>query len=301
MMIRKLVSAALAALMLSAALCGCGSQEKNSGSSENASVQTEPVSTAAASSQASKQESGSGNTSAVSAQTDGLSQNDLKPENFSKENGFIIYSDEGGQISETGVDVSSYSGDIDWNRVKDTGVSFVMVRLGGRGYAENGALYSDDRAAEYISGAQAAGLKTGGYFFSQAVTPGEAREEAEYCRSLLNGLELDYPLAYDWEIIEDDEARTDNMTVEETTACARAFCDAVREFGWQPMLYASDAELSSKYQLSELSDVEIWYSEYDSGYPSFPYKLGMWQYSKTAEVDGMNGSVDLNIRFNPNH
>lgn len=293
----RILTAALAALMLPTAFCGCGSAKNESSNPSTTSSMTEGASNGNASSGAAKTGTASGGSSAASAQTDGLSQNDLKPENFSRENGFVIYSEDGRQTSETGVDVSSYSGDIDWNRVKDAGISFVMVRLGGRGYAENGALYSDDRAAEYIRGAQAAGLKTGGYFFSQAVTPEEAREEAEYCRSLLDGLELDYPLAYDWEIIEDDEARTDNMTVEETTACARAFCDAVKGYGWQPMLYASDAELSSKYQLSQLSDVEIWYSEYDSDYPSFPYKLGMWQYSKTAEVDGMDGSADLNIRF----
>lgn len=289
---KKYICAALAAAaLISALMCGCGTKNE-SGKEES---KTEASASSADLSAAS--DTKSAESSAASSAASGVAQSELSPENFSEENGFIIYSRNGQPACETGIDVSSYNGDIDWARVKNAGISFVMVRLGGRGYGDEGSLYSDDKAAEYIAGAQAAGLKTGGYFFSQAISHEEAREEAEYCRQLVGDLKLDYPLAYDWEIIKDDEARTDNLTVEQATSCARAFCDAVKEYGWQPMIYASDAEISKKYDVNQLSDIELWYSEYDAAYPSFPYALSMWQYSKTAAVDGITGDADLNLRF----
>ena len=204
---------------------------------------------------------------------------------------------DGQPASVTGIDVSSFCGDIDWQRVKNAGVTFVMVRLGGRGYGDEGALYSDDRAVEYISGAQAAGIHTGGYFFSQATNADEAKEEARYCQELLGDLRLDYPLAYDLEFIENDTARTDGMTVEQTTDCARAFCDEAKALGYEPMLYFSESsEPSAKYDLNKLSDCELWFSEYSDA-PTFPYNFGMWQYSNTATVDGVENNVDLNLRI----
>ena len=216
---------------------------------------------------------------------------------FSNEDGFMVYCVDGQPASVTGIDVSSFCGDIDWQRVKNAGVTFVMVRLGGRGYGDEGALYSDDRAVEYISGAQAAGIHTGGYFFSQATNADEAKEEARYCQELLGDLRLDYPLAYDLEFIENDTARTDGMTVEQTTDCARAFCDEAKALGYEPLLYFSESsEPSAKYDLNKLSDCELWFSEYSDA-PTFPYNFGMWQYSNTATVDGVENNVDLDLRI----
>lgn len=285
---KKYICTALAAAVLfSALMCGCGTKAESG--KEDSKAET--------SASSSVSDTKASDPTAATTGASGTAQSDLSPEDFSEENGFIIYSKNGQPACETGIDVSSYNGDVDWERVKNAGISFVMVRLGGRGYGDEGLLYADDKAAEYIAGAQAAGLKTGGYFFSQAITPEEALEEAEYCRQLVGDLNLDYPIAYDWEIIKDDEARTDDLTVDQATSCARAFCDAVKGFGWQPMIYASDAEISKKYDMSLLSDIELWYSEYDAAYPSFPYAIGMWQYSKTAAVDGITGDADLNLRF----
>ena len=155
----------------------------------------------------------------------------------------MVYRVDGQPASVTGIDVSSFCGDIDWQRVKNAGVTFVMVRLGGRGYGDEGALYSDDRAVEYISGAQAAGIHTGGYFFSQATNADEAKEEARYCQELLGDLRLDYPLAYDLEFIENDTARTDGMTVEQTTDCA-VCCRTARYATTSPVRSSICATLS---------------------------------------------------------
>ena len=275
-------------------LCGCGSSE-----SKNESAETSAASSAAKSTV--KPQSGESRDSydtkgSETQPTKGKSENTLQKENFSTENGYIVYTENGQRASISGIDISSYCGEIDWNRVKSAGIDFVMVRLGGRGYGDEGSLYSDNKAADFISGAQAVGIKTGGYFFSQAVTEDEAREEAQYCQQILGGLKLDFPLAYDWEIIKDDAARTDSLTAAQATSCALAFCAKAKELGYTPLLYASDEEFSKKYDMNRLSDCDIWYCEY-ADTPNFHYRFSMWQYSKTAAVDGIEGNVDLDVCF----
>ncbi len=227
---------------------------------------------------------------------EGVPLNTLNNDNFTSDSTFKYYSENGKAVSTEGIDVSSYIGDIDWNKVKDSGIDFVIVRIGGRGYGDEGALYTDERAIEYITEAKDAGLKAGGYFFSQAINTYEAVEEADYVKSILGDIKLDYPLAYDWEIIKDDDARTDDVTAAVATACARAFCDRVKELGYTPMIYSPSRELYFKYDLTQLADIDIWYCEY-ANVPTFYYQFSMWQYSSTASVDGIEGDVDLNICF----
>ena len=171
-----------------------------------------------------------------------------------------------------------------------------MVRLGGRGYGEDGSLYSDDKALEYIKGAQAENIKVGGYFFSQATTSDEAAEEAEYVKDLLDGTKLEYPIAFDWEIIKDENARTDSVSSTQATECAKVFCESIKNYGYKPMIYSPARELYFKYDLTQLKDFDIWFVDY-TNVPEFYYQFTMWQYSETGSVDGIEGTVDLNICF----
>lgn len=227
---------------------------------------------------------------------EGVAKNELSSDGFTADSTWKYYSENGKPASVEGIDISSYSGEIDWEKVKKSGLEFVMVRLGGRGYGEDGALYADKSALDYIEGARNAGLKVGGYFFSQATTIAEAREEADYCRQILGDTKLDYPLAYDWEIIKDDDARTDSVASTEATECARAFCEQAKSDGFIPMIYSPSRELYFKYDLTRLSDFDIWYCEY-ADTPNFYYEFSMWQYSSTGKIDGIDGTVDLNIVF----
>ena len=115
-----------------------------------------------------------------------------------------------------GIDVSTWQGKIDWQKVKDSGVEFVMIRVGGRG-TDSGALYEDDMCRKYYDGAKAVGLKVGAYFFSQSLTIEEAVEEAEFVLDMVKDWEVDMPLVYDWEYI-GDGARTDHMNARLLTA-----------------------------------------------------------------------------------
>lgn len=227
---------------------------------------------------------------------DGVPVNTINNSGFTSDSTYKYYAESGSPASMEGVDISSYNGTINWKKVKASGIDFVMIRIGGRGYGDDGALYSDDKAIENIKGAQAVGIKAGVYFFSQAITDKEAVEEADYIKTLLGDTKIDFPVAYDWEIIKDDDARTDSVSAQQATSCARAFCDRVKKNGYTPLIYSPSSELYFKYDLQQLADVGLWYCEY-SDTPTFYYQFSMWQYSKNGNVDGIDGETDLNICF----
>lgn len=281
------------AILLSAMMCGCSDESNSSSSSQIATAATDTTVKT------------TGNKIHINDSTlgeiwitelDGVPVNKLDNNNFTADANLKYYNENGKSASTEGIDVSAYSGDIDWKKVKESGIDFAMIRVGGRGYGESGQMYTDERAIEYINGAKEEGIKVGAYFFSQAISTEEAIEEADYVKTVLGDIKLDYPVAYDWEIIKDDDARTDSVSASQATECARAFCDRIKEHGYTPILYSPSRELYFKYDLSRLADIDIWYCEY-ANVPTFYYEFSMWQYSATGTIDGIEGAVDLNICF----
>ena len=199
----------------------------------------------------------------------------------------------------TGIDVSVFQGDINWTAVAEDGIDYVMLRIGGRGYGPDGALYEDSRFEENYAGAKAAGLKTGVYFFSQAITMEEAVQEARFVTELLTDKSLDMPVAFDWEHVDDTSARTAKMTGAEITSFAKAFCDTVTTAGHDAVIYFNREHGYFNYELSMISDYKFWYAEY-ADYPSFLYDYTMWQYTEKGTVAGIEGNVDINIALYDN-
>ena len=199
------------------------------------------------------------------------------------------------QKSVLGIDVSKYQGDIDWEKVKQAGVEFVIIRVGGRGYGSSGVLYSDPKAQKNYEGAKAAGLKVGGYFFSQAITVAEAVEEANYTLELTKDWALDMPLVYDWECLADDY-RTVGVSRRMLTDCTKAFCDTVEAAGHSPMVYFNPSQSRKEMHLEELVDYGFWLAMY-SDKMDYPYKVDMWQYTNKGSVPGISGNVDINLFF----
>ncbi len=192
----------------------------------------------------------------------------------------------------TGIDVSLFQGEIDWQQVKAAGVEFVFIRVGGRGTTDGG-LYTDSRAQDYYRGAKEAGLQVGAYFFSQAISQQEAREEAEFALKQVKKWELDLPLVYDWEWAEKG-SRTDAMTGSLLTKCTLEFCQTVEAAGIQPMIYFNESQGLDMLELSQLQQYPFWLAMYD-GAMDFPYRVDYWQYSESGKVDGIDVPVDLNI------
>ena len=216
------------------------------------------------------------------------------PAKFSKtENGRMIYNDTSYE-SYTGIDVSVFQGDVDWAAVAADGIDYVMLRIGGRGYGPEGKMYEDTKFTENFAGARAAGLMVGVYFFSQAVTVEEAAQEAQLTVQILNGTTLDFPVAFDWEHVNDTTARTASIAGKQITSFAKAFCDVIASAGYQAVIYFNREHGYFNYELSQLSDYFFWYAEY-ADRPSFVYDYKMWQYTEKGHVNGIQGNVDLNI------
>ena len=221
-----------------------------------------------------------------------LNRSDLEEAHFtSDDTGTITYS--GSALY--GVDVSAHQGEIDWSAAAGDGIEFAILRIGSRGYSA-GAIRVDACFEQNYTGAQENGILVGAYFFSQAVSVEEAVEEAEQVLSWLDGRALDGPVVYDWETIEDDVARTDEVPGETVTACARAFCDTISAGGYTPMLYCNGMLGYLSYDLTELQDIGVWYAEYGD-YPSYAYAMELWQYTNTGSVAGIQGNVDRDIWF----
>lgn len=195
----------------------------------------------------------------------------------------------------TGIDVSAYQGEINWQKVKASGVDFAMIRLGYRGYTV-GSINLDSCFERNIQGALAAGLDVGVYFFSQAVSVEEAIEEARFVLSYIKGYGLTYPVVFDWEALGKTEARTYGLDTETLCQCANAFCGMMADEGYMPMIYFTSYIGYVKYDLSKVLDYEFWYAQY-SDKPSFYYDYQMWQYTSGGTVDGISGNVDMNICF----
>ena len=187
---------------------------------------------------------------------------------------------------------ATVQGKIDWQQVADAGVEFVMIRVGYRGY-DTGLLHQDERAQENYEGAHAAGLSVGAYFFSQAMTPSEAAQEARLALMMVDGWELTLPLVFDWEYVSED-ARTALATQQIVTACAKAFCSAVEQAGHKSMIYCNPHVAETYLDLDTLADRDIWLALYADTL-SYPYRVAMWQYTQTGEVPGIREKVDINI------
>lgn len=201
---------------------------------------------------------------------------------------------------QQGVDVSYFQGEIDWNAVAAAGVEFAYIRAGYRGYVDGG-IYADERFEQNAAGALAAGLEVGVYFFSQAVTPEEAAEEARWLLEHTSGYDMTLPYAFDWEAQvaqDDDPVRTEGMLGAEMTACAVAFCDEIRAAGKTPAVYANRWQGYYDYDLSQLTGAELWISA-PGDRDDFYYAHSIWQYSYTGTVPGISASVDRNLRFLP--
>ena len=196
--------------------------------------------------------------------------------------------------SITGIDVSHYQGTVDWQQVKESGVDFVIIRLGYRGYSVGGIMEDPNFEANFKA-AKKAGLDVGVYFFSQATSVEEAQEEADFVLEKLGGAELQMPIVYDWEYIS-EEARTANVDRRTLTDCSLAFLQKVEEAGYWPMLYFNTLQARHLLYLEELNQYDFWLALY-SHRMTFPYKIKMWQYTCEGKVPGIEGNCDINVFF----
>lgn len=189
------------------------------------------------------------------------------------------------------IDISYYNGGINFTRVAKE-VNGVIIRAGYRGYS-SGKLVTDNMFKAYITGASAAGIPIGVYFFTQAISEAEARAEARYTMELIKGYKLSLPIFIDTEDAGRGAGRADHgkLSRDKRTAIIKAFCDEVQREGYAAGVYASENWYKLYLNLSELSNTFLWVAKYSAIEPSI--KWNAWQYTDRGRINGISSNVDI--------
>lgn len=196
--------------------------------------------------------------------------------------------------SKAGIDVSKWNGDIDWDKAKNAGVEFAIVRAGYRG-SVTGSLVQDIYFDANMKGTAAAGIPVGVYFFTQATNEVEAVEEASAVLSWIREYEITYPVFIDTEGA-GGSGRADGLDADTRTLVCEAFCRTIENAGYQAGVYASRNWYNHNLHTDKLENYYIWLAEYRS-VPLYQGYYRMWQYSSKGKIDGIDGNVDMNIMY----
>lgn len=209
--------------------------------------------------------------------------------------GLRSFQKDGKAITKHVIDVSKYQGDIDWKSVKESGIEGAIIRAGVRGYG-SGEVVADAKFDENMKNAIQAGMDTGAYFFSEAVTQEEAKEEAEFLLNAVKPYKVKLPLVLDLEMIDGDTARNESLSKEELTKVALTFMETIKAAGYEAMLYGNIRTISEMIDLTQFEDYKLWFAYYsDDIY--VPYKFDMWQYASDGKVKGITTDCDVNMMF----
>lgn len=220
-------------------------------------------------------------------------------EDFYVDDGKLYYNyyKDGKALGKPGIDVSEFQHDIDWEKVKATGMQVAIIRLGYRGYGSEGKIHLDSAYEHNLDSAIEVGMETGVYFFSSAINKEEGIEEAEFCLKHVKGKKIKLPIIIDTEyVFEDEGARSNDISVKDRTAAVVGFCETIEAAGYTPMVYASRDQFVKYLDIDQIGKWQFWLASYDT--PVFPYHTEGYQYSPYGLVDGIETQVDLNVWMN---
>lgn len=195
-------------------------------------------------------------------------------------------------IFAKGIDVSVHNGSIDFQKVKSAGINFVMLRLGYGAIGKNPCKL-DNNFVTNLNNARKAGLDVGCYFYSYALTPAQTQVEANWVVKTLSKYKgvFTYPISFDL------EDRTQEKLGKETlSSMVKIFCSTLEKAGYYVSLYSNLAWLNYRLDPSVVKPYDVWLAQWASK-PSYTSPFGMWQYSATGKVNGINTDVDLDVAY----
>lgn len=186
-----------------------------------------------------------------------------------------------------GIDVSKWQSDINWSKVKNSGINFVMIRssFGGTDGQKDARFNSNYNKAKEV------GLNVGAYHYAYATSVEEAKKEAQYCMSVLKGKKFEYPIAYDLE-----DARIEKLGKAKISAIAKAFCETMEKNGYYVMIYSSLYWFNNYFTNDIFKKYDIWLAQW-SAKPTFQKTYGIWQKSSKGRVDGIITNVDIDESY----
>ncbi|MCD8039218.1 MAG: hypothetical protein LUE96_09065 [Lachnospiraceae bacterium] len=224
-----------------------------------------------------------------------IPRNDYDYSKLTYQKPIMNYYEDGKLVSACGADISAELGEVDFSKLKRAGCSFVMIKVGARGYS-SGNIVFDEQYKDNLKAAKKAGLDIGVYFCSQAISKSEAREEAQELLDAIADYDITYPVAFVMQTVEDDMARIESLDTASRTSIAKAFMDSVEDEGYTAMLYGDMEWLLTMVDMEQLADYDVWYVE-DGTEPEYPYEFGMWQYDSDASISGVSGDAALIMSF----
>lgn len=194
------------------------------------------------------------------------------------------------ESTEIGIDVSHWQGDIDFDALKEAGVEFIIIRV-GTADGIDGDYVLDRKFIQNIEGANKVGIPVGIYFYSYADTKERAIADANWILEQIEGYDVDLPIAFDWE---NWSFYNDfNLSFFGLTDMANSFLSVFEDAGYEGMLY------SSKNYLERIwldTNYPIWLAHYTSQ-TNYEGDFDFWQLCNNGRVDGIDGDVDINIRY----
>ena len=226
---------------------------------------------------------------------EGVDVNPFGDEDFQRVDGQLCYVGEEYEVRR-GVDVSEHQHGIEWDKVAASGIDFAFIRVGYRGYTKGG-LVEDAYFHQNMQGALANGIDVGVYIYSQAINVQEALEEAQFVMERIKNYNVTLPVVFDWEI-DNNEARTYGLDNAILNDCAVAFCETVKNAGYEPNVYFNRSFGYYRFDLARLNDYSFWVAV-PGEFPDFYYAGEFWQYSFTEIVPGIHTETDMNLWFIP--
>lgn len=187
-----------------------------------------------------------------------------------------------------GIDVSKYQGNIDFNKVKDAGCHFVIIRMA---IYNNGKFGIDSKFEENYKKAKAAGLLVGVYYYSVDNTEKLMKEHCAELAKALKGKEIDFPVAYDFEKWKGFQKL--KMNSSDLNNMFYLFCSEMESYGYDAMIYANPYFLRNWFKPGHY---KIWLADWKTQ-PSYAGTFYFWQFSATGRINGINGDVDVNIYY----
>ena len=186
-----------------------------------------------------------------------------------------------------GIDVSKWQGNIDWNRVKASGVDFAILRAGyGSVSSQKDPTFEDN-----YQNAKAAGIPVGAYHYSYAKDIAGAKREAQTFLEWIKGKQFEYPVVFDIE-----ESATYNLGRNTVSEIIKTFCSIVEAAGYYVSVYTNKNWLDHVVSDEVKSKYDTWLAQWTST-PSYIGPYGMWQYTSSGVVDGISGRVDMDIAY----
>ena len=222
-----------------------------------------------------------------------INVSDSKPEPYVDAGDQIEFSDfmqmYAGADRSFGIDVSRWQGDIDFEKVRDAGCEFVIMRMG---FSSDGTVTTDECYDYNIQAARAAGLKVGIYVYSEDTDPADAFGVGKWVAAKLGGTAVDMPIAFDWE----DFYNFQNykLSIHDMEMVLDSFAAGLRESGYSTMLYSSKNFLERFWVNRD--KYPVWCAAYLSS-DTYDGAHILWQRCGNGIIDGINGAVDLNIWY----